>query len=109
MIGLAVMTYLFSQGSDPDVMLVIGLIIFVIVFANNSAVHSYLILAYSKHEQVSLDVGFYYMANAAGRLVGTILSGWIYQIWGLAACLWSATIFIAMSSLISTGFPNRKQ
>ena len=86
-----------------------GLIVFAIVFAINSAVHSYLILAYSKHNQVSLDVGFYYMANAAGRLVGTVLSGWIYQVWGLEACLWLATIFIAMSSLISTGIPNRKQ
>lgn len=109
MIVLAVMTYLFSQGSDPEITLVSGLIIFAIVFAINSAVHSYLILAYSKHDQVSLDVGFYYMANAAGRLVGTILSGWIYQTWGLEACLWLATIFIIMSSLISIGFPNRKQ
>lgn len=109
MLVLAVMTYLFSQGSNPELTLVIGLIIFAIVFAVNSAVHSYLILAYSKHDQVSLDVGFYYMANAAGRLVGTILSGWIYQVWGLEACLWLATLFVAMSSLISTGFPNRKQ
>ena len=106
---LAVMTYLFSQGSNPEVTLVMGLILFAIVFAINSAVHSYLILAYSKHDQVSLDVGFYYMANAAGRLVGTILSGWIYQYWGLEMCLWLATLFIAVSSLISSRFPNRKQ
>ena len=109
MIVLALMTYLFSQGSHPELILVTGLILFAIVFAINSAVHSYLILAYSTHDQVSLDVGFYYMANAAGRLVGTVLSGWIYQLWGLEACLWLATIFIAMSSLISTGSPNRKQ
>lgn len=109
MLVLAVMTYLFSQGGNPELILVSGLTLFAVVFAVNSAVHSYLILAYSTHDKVSLDVGFYYMANAAGRLVGTVLSGWIYQVWGLEACLWLATIFIAMSSLISTGFPNRKQ
>lgn len=109
MLALAMMTYLFSQGSHPELVLISGLIIFAIVFAVNSAVHSYLILAYSRHDQVSIDVGFYYMANAAGRLVGTVLSGWIYQVWGLEACLWLATLFIAASFLISTRFPNRKQ
>ncbi|MBK5550674.1 hypothetical protein JFU49_10395 [Pseudomonas sp. TH03] len=50
--------------------------------------HSYLIVSYAKEDGVSLDVGFYYMSNALGRLLGTVLSGWIYQTYGLEACLW---------------------
>ena len=56
-----------------------GLILFGIVFALNSSVHSYLVLAYSEADRVSLSVGFYYMANACGRLLGTLLSGLLYQ------------------------------
>ena len=106
---LAVTTYLFSLGMEPERTLVVGLILFAIVFALNSAVHSYLILAYSRHEQVSLDVGFYYMANAAGRLLGTILSGWVYQEWGLETTLWFATAFVFMASLISMRLPNKNK
>ena len=109
MLVLAAMTLLFSLGYNPEYILVAGLIVFAIVFAINSAVHSYLILAYSRHDQVSLDVGFYYMANAAGRLTGTVLSGWIYQEWGLEACLWWATAFVLLASVISTKLPNKKQ
>jgi predicted MFS family arabinose efflux permease len=61
-----------------------------VVFAVNSAVHSYLILAYAQQDGVSLDVGFYYMANAAGRLAGTILSGLLYVQFGLLGCLLGA-------------------
>ena len=68
-----------DQGWDPNGVLVVGLILFGVVFAINSAVHSYLILAYSDFDKVSMNVGFYYMANAGGRLVGTVLSGWVYQ------------------------------
>lgn len=81
--------------------LIVGLIIFGLLFAFNSSVHSYLIVHYSKSDGVSLDVGFYYMANAMGRLLGTLLSGWIYQQWGLAACLWCSTLLIASASIIS--------
>jgi predicted MFS family arabinose efflux permease len=109
MLVLAVMTLFFSYGINPEFTLVAGLIVFAIVFAINSAVHSYLILAYSKHDQVSLDVGFYYMANAAGRLSGTVLSGWIYQAWGLEACLWWATGFVLLTALLSVGLPVQKQ
>ena len=66
--------------------LITGLIPFGILFAINSSLHSYLIVSYAKDDGVSLDVGFYYMANAMGRLIGTILSGWIYQSAGLVAC-----------------------
>ena len=68
----------------------LGLLAFGYVFAINSALHSYLILAFSKAERVSQDVGFYYMANAAGRLAGTLLSGLSYQIGGLSLCLATA-------------------
>ena len=106
---LSVMTFLFAQGTQPELIIVSGLIIFAIVFAINSAVHSYLILAYSTHDQVSVDVGFYYMANAMGRLIGTVLSGWIYQKWGLEACLWWSTGFVFMTMIISIGLPTQKQ
>ena len=74
-----------------------------------SALHSYLIFAYSTHDQVSLDVGFYYMANAVGRLTGTVLSGWIYQKWGLETCLWWSAGFVFMTTILSTGLPVQKQ
>lgn len=64
-----------------------GLLLFGVVFAINSALHSYYIVRLARADGVSLDVGFYYMANAAGRLLGTVLSGWAYQNWGLVACL----------------------
>jgi len=73
-----------------SLLIVAGLLIFGYVFAVNSSVHSYLILAFSKADRVSQDVGFYYMANAAGRLLGTMLSGVSYQIGGLPLCLGSA-------------------
>ena len=68
-------------------------------------VHSYLILAYSEHEKVSLNVGFYYMANAGGRLAGTVLSGWIYQTQGLEGCLWWSTGFVLAAALLSIRLP----
>lgn len=82
-----------------------GLLIFGFVFAINSSLHSYLIVNYAKADGVSLDVGFYYMANALGRLVGTLLSGWVYQTAGLAACLWISTLFIALAAYISLTLP----
>lgn len=106
---LSVMTILFTQGHHPESVLVIGLVIFAIVFAVNSAVHSYLILSYSTREQVAVDVGFYYMANSVGRLIGTVLSGAVYQYWGLEGCLWWATGFVLATTLISTGLPSQKQ
>ena len=38
-----------------------------------------------------MNVGFYYMANAGGRLAGTVLSGLMYEWHGLSACLWAST------------------
>jgi len=100
-----------ALGTDLaiDWILIIGLLVFGAVFAINSAVHSYLIIAYAKEEGVSLDVGFYYMANALGRLVGTVLSGWIYQTAGLSVCLVVSAVFILISSFISTDLPHHEK
>lgn len=83
-----------------------GLLLFGAVFAVNSAVHSYLIVAYARDEGVSLDVGFYYMANAAGRLTGTLLSGALYQFYGLEICLLVSAAMIACAALVSRGLPD---
>lgn len=87
--------------------LVGGLLIFGAVFALNSSLHSYLIVAFSDHDKVALNVGFYYMANAAGRLIGTLLSGLLYQYWGLGACLWMAggMALVAALSLLALKRP----
>lgn len=82
-----------------------GLLIFGVVFAINSSLHSYLIVSYAKTDGASLDVGFYYMANALGRLLGTLLSGWVYQSQGLIACLWISAGFIAVAALMSLALP----
>jgi len=94
-----------GQGWDPGAVLVAGLILFGAVFAINSAVHSYLILAYSDYDKVSMNVGFYYMANAGGRLVGTLLSGWAYQTQGLEGCLWWSMGFVLAAALLSLKLP----
>ncbi len=70
--------------------LILGLLVFGFVFAINSSLHSYLILAFGSAERITRDVGFYYMANAAGRLIGTLLSGLSFQIGGLSLCLATA-------------------
>jgi hypothetical protein len=77
----------------------LGLLAFGAVFALNSALHSYLILAFTRSDRVSMDVGFYYMANAAGRLLGTLLSGVSYQLGGLALCLATAAAMAGLSWL----------
>ena len=79
--------------------LVAGLLAFGAVFAVNSALHSYLILAFTKSERVTMDVGFYYMANAGGRLLGTVLSGLTYQLGGLALMLGTAALMVAAAAL----------
>ena len=80
--------------------LVAGLLIFGIVFAVNSSLHSYLLLSFTKAERVTMDVGFYYMANAAGRLAGTLLSGLTYQICGLPLMLGVAAFMVALSAIM---------
>lgn len=87
--------------------LVIGLAVFGILFAINSALHSFLIISHARRDGVSLDVGFYYMANAMGRLLGTVLSGWLFQAYGLAACLWVSSAFVALAAGLSLLLPAR--
>ncbi len=94
-----------SADFDPTAVIIVGLIIFGVVFAMNSAVHSYLILSYAEHDKVAMNVGFYYMANAGGRLAGTILSGLLYQWQGLTACLWASAAFLLAAGLLSLLLP----
>jgi len=94
---------------SPQTVLLGGLLLFGAIFAINSSLHSYLIVSYAKADGVSLDVGFYYMSNALGRLVGTLLSGWVYQAYGLEACLWVSSAFVLLAALISMGLPRRHQ
>ena len=82
-----------------------GLLLFGVLFAINSSLHSYLIVSYAREDGVSLDVGFYYMSNALGRLVGTLLSGWVYQAYGLEACLWVSSGFVLAAALVSLDLP----
>jgi predicted MFS family arabinose efflux permease len=82
-----------------------GLGLFGFVFALNSSVHSYLVLAYSEADRVSLSVGFYYMANAAGRLLGTLLSGVMYQVAGVTASLWAAVVLAAIAGIVAMFLP----
>ncbi len=93
------------NGVEPGIVIVTGLIVFGIIFALNSAVHSYLILAYTDSDKAALNVGFYYMANALGRLIGTVLSGLIYQAHGLEGCLWAAAVFVVTAGTISLLLP----
>jgi predicted MFS family arabinose efflux permease len=93
------------SGWRPEWVVLGGLALFGGVFAINSSVHSYLILAYSDGDEVALNVGFYYMANAAGRLVGTLLSGLTYQLAGLAGCLWASMAFALGAGALSLLLP----
>ncbi|MGY4025991.1 organoarsenical effux MFS transporter ArsJ [Aeromonas rivuli] len=92
----------------PAISLVGGLMVFGALFAINSSLHSYLIVSYAGSDGVSLDVGFYYMANALGRLLGTLLSGLVFQLYGLEACLWISTLFILLAAFISIGLPRHQ-
>jgi predicted MFS family arabinose efflux permease len=96
-----------SSGYAPVVVILGGLAVFGVVFAVNSSVHSYLILAYSDGDEVAMNVGFYYMANAGGRLVGTLLSGIVFQLAGVVGCLWTSAAFAATAGAISIGLSRR--
>lgn len=90
----------------PGYSVILGLGIFGFLFAVNSAVHSYLVLAFTEEEHVSLNVGFYYMANAGGRLVGTLLSGFAYQWGGMVMCLALSAAFLLAAWLLSLPLPS---
>ncbi|MDR6993124.1 organoarsenical effux MFS transporter ArsJ [Luteimonas sp. 3794] len=103
----AAMALLLVQGASAQPVLLGGLALFGLLFAVNSSLHSYLIVSHAKADGVSLDVGFYYMANALGRLLGTVLSGWVYQTAGIEACLAISAVFVAMAAVISIGLPRQ--
>ncbi|ALO47339.1 organoarsenical effux MFS transporter ArsJ [Pseudohongiella spirulinae] len=103
-----------SMELSPAIVVISGLLVFGVIFAVNSSLHSYLIVSYANSDGVSLDVGFYYMANAMGRLLGTVLSGWVFQLAGqgtdgLAACLWISAAMLVATTLISLMLPRRTQ
>ena len=85
--------------------LIIGLLVFGVFFAVNSSLHSFLIVAYAGSKKAAEDIGFYYAANAAGRLVGTFLSGFLYYQGGLLACLASSALFLIFTALIVARLP----
>ncbi len=99
------MAALLWSGYPPQTVLVGGLMLFGVLFAINSSLHSYLIVSYAAEDGVSLDVGFYYMANAMGRLLGTVLSGWVFQRWGIAMCLAVSAGMVAAAAAISMSLP----
>lgn len=90
-----------TSGPTQATIVLIGLLIYGAVFAMNSALHSYLILYFSDDDSVASDVGFYYMANACGRLLGTFASGAAFTIMGLAACLWISAAFLCTALILT--------
>jgi len=108
--ALAGLTILIAIGVSweisPWFTVVAGLGLFGLIFAVNSSVHSYLILAYTEADQAALNVGFYYMANASGRLIGTLLSGIMFQFAGLPGCLWTSAFFVILAGGISSLLPH---
>lgn len=95
-----------QQGYDAvTVVMLAGLAMFAIFFAINSSIHSYLVVSYSNRDKAAQDIGFYYMANAGGRLFGILVGGYLYdqtvEAYGLNACLWTAGGFLAISTLIA--------
>jgi MFS transporter, APGE family, 1-arseno-3-phosphoglycerate exporter len=105
-IPLALVILLHTPGIPrPDLVLVAGLALFGFPFAVNSSLHSYLILAYAGSKKAAEDVGFYYAANAAGRLGGILLSGVLYQTAGITGCLAGSAAMLALCWLITLALP----
>ena len=108
LVAIPLALVLLLQSPDlwrPDLVVVLGLALFGLPFAVNSSLHSYLILAYAGSEKAAEDVGFYYAANAIGRLLGILLSGALYQVGGMAACLLGSAIMLAVCWAITFLLP----
>ena len=103
----AVIALALTQQWHSETVLISVLLLFGAIFAINSSLHSYMIIRYANADGVSLDVGFYYMANALGRLIGTVLSGWVYQVAGLSACLWISSLMLLATALVSIWLPKQ--
>jgi hypothetical protein len=104
-IGLAVTLGNLHMGR-PDLIVTTGLCVFGFAFAVISSLHSYLILAYAGSAKAAEDVGFYYAANAGGRLMGILLSGVLTQLGGLAACLWGSAAMLALCLVVTCLLPS---
>jgi predicted MFS family arabinose efflux permease len=102
-------TMKFVDVGRPDVLLVVGLALFGLPFAVNSSLHSYLILAYAGSEKAAEDVGFYYAANAVGRLLGIILSGVLYQVAGIEGCLIGSAAMLILCWMITLALPTAQE
>ena len=104
LLALAAFTY-DNQTVVLTSSLVVGLLFFGAIFAVNSSLHSFLILKYTTLDRAPLDVGFYYTANASGRLLGTLMSGASYEIGGLSFCLFTAFIFLMVATVCTKFIP----
>jgi len=101
---------LVMAGAEPRTWIVVGgLAMFGIAFAINSSVHIYLVLAYAGSEKAAEDVGFYYAANALGRFLGTLMSGLLYQHFGLVGALSGSAVMLVLCWLVTLGLPARRQ
>lgn len=105
----AVMAIALANDVAAFWVIIAGLTVFAVLFAINSSLHSFLIVDMAGKDGVSLDVGFYYMANACGRLLGTVLSGWMFQVYGLVACLVVSAVFIALAVIFAAMIPTGKK
>ena len=108
-VPVALAAMMLAGVARPDLFVPFGLCVFGVLFAVNSSVHSYLVLAYAGSEKAAEDVGFYYAANAAGRLAGTLLSGLLYGWGGLVACLACAAAMLALCWAITLRLPLRRE
>jgi predicted MFS family arabinose efflux permease len=105
LVPIGIMGALLAGIGRNDLILVLGLSLFGVAFAVNSSVHSYLILAYAGSKKAAEDVGFYYAANALGRFAGTLLSGLLFQLGGLQACLVGSAAMLAVCWLLTLALP----
>ena len=108
---LTIITMVLTTGValqvSVNINLILGLLLFGVIFAVNSSIHSYLVVSYADFDSVSIDVGFYYMANAAGRLMGTLLSGGLYLYGGLLACLAMSSVLLLLTFTLSVFLPRK--
>ena len=102
---MSLIAVLFAQNIAPHIIIVGGLLLFGVVFALNSSVHSFLVLDYADGEKAAINVGFYYMANALGRLIGTLLSGLLFQWGGVLWALSGSAVFLGLTSCITLFLP----
>ena len=106
---MSLIAVLFAQNIAPHIVIVGGLLLFGAIFALNSSVHSFLVLDYADGEKAAVNVGFYYMANAMGRLIGTLFSGLLFQWGGVLWALAGSAVFLALTSFITLFLPRNAE